>query len=171
MTQERIRLTMVLTQALNWATTITTTSIAISLAQYLLHSKGAKTRLKSENKLEAQRILKLLPLRDRRNISIAKWRETTLSSSTKWSIKQRCAETGNYFKNANFRTTVRLLMGSMNCTRKHTCLQTTKQNFANSSMLLHIVPMETVVSFCILSLICLRIRVSTSVACWTRMRD
>jgi len=118
------------------------------------HPNKPELRLKSkginrERKALLGKILSWQPLRDLRNISTLTKKETTSSSNTRWSLRQKCAEIGNYLVNASSLTLAASHMENTNFIKKHTYLLIIKQSFVISSIQLLIVLMEIDANFCI----------------------
>lgn len=122
---------------------------------------------------------KKAPLGKIRNLQLSKGPRSTLTlmrkgitslSSTKWSSRLRCAETGNFSESASSRTLAVLHMESMNFTKKRTCLLTIRLNYVISSTQLPTALMVIGASFCIRSMTSLTLSPWITLLCYLRMR-
>ena len=93
--------------------------------------------------------LKRQQWRDLRNTSPTTKKEIISSSNIRWSLRQKCATTGNCLENANFKILALSHMVIMNCRKRSIYLTTTKQNSVLNFTPHLTVLMETDASFCI----------------------
>ena len=89
-----------------------------------------------------------LQSRSRRDISTRRGKGRTLWDSTRWSLRLRCAEIGNWPGSAFSKTLVPSPMGSTNWWKSNTSHKTLKQNRVSSSIRLASVPTATGASSC-----------------------
>lgn len=128
-------------------------------------NKKSEMLRKNNNKQTGTVRLKRLrqqQLKDQRSISIQMRKGITLWGSIRWSIRQRCAVTGNSLESANFKITALSHMEKMNFTKRHTFLLTIKLSSVNNSMQLLSVLTATDASFSILNMIYLRQKILTT---------
>jgi len=115
-------------------------------------NKFTKKKASSKNRM-IRKYTKKLPSRNLKDILTLNQKEKILLRTTKWNIKQKCAEIGKNLENANFKTLAHLLMVIMSWIKRSICHQIIKPKFVLNSIPPVFALMEIDASSCIHSMI------------------